>query len=322
MNSKDFYNKKNNIFQSKIWADFQKEVGREVLEIDGSYYFKEKLFKDKSFLFCPKGPLEGKSEGDLKLNDQSIVFVRTEPSTEQKELKAVTKNSILSQQHSPKQTLVLDLIKSEDELLKNMKSKHRYNIRLAEKKEAKVRQGTSKKDIDNFYNLSLEVSKRDKTFAPHPREYYEKMVKILGDKGNLQIFTAEYKGKPLSSVIILFYGKTAVYLHGASSSEHRELMPNHLVQWEAIKEAKKRGCKHYDFWGVAVNKLISDDNEEIWDIDEKHTWAGVTRFKLGFVKQGVTGEIVEFPGAFDLPINKFWYNSLTMGNKVKKLLKR
>ncbi|PIZ00843.1 hypothetical protein COY62_00940 [bacterium (Candidatus Howlettbacteria) CG_4_10_14_0_8_um_filter_40_9] len=357
MGSENIYNKKNNIFQSPVWAEFQRAVGRELVEIEGAYFYKEHLIKNKYFLYCPKGTVgeiaNSKSQIANKiqnLNVQNVVFVRVEPEPDSRrslsplsgggndkrgeEFLPVTQNSILSQQYSPKQTLALDLTKSEEELLSNMKPKHRYNIRLAEKKGIKIRQGYSKKDVDDFYNLSLVTSKRDSSYTPHPKIYYEKMAETLGGSGNLQIFTAEYEGRALGSIIILFYNDTAIYLHGASSNEKRELMPNHLAQWEAIKEAKNRGCKFYDFWGIAVassnvDSITGEDGDPAlphyratgYVVDETHGWAGITKFKLGFVKLGVTGEVAEFPGAFDLPLNKFWYNGISLLNKARKIVK-
>lgn len=320
------YSNKNNIFQSKIWADFQKGVGREPVKIEETFFYKENLFRDKDFLFAPKG--EAVDIEEINKNARGSIFVRVEPSEKPKarKFKAVTQKSLLSQQYSPKQTLVLDLTKKEEELLQNMKSKHRYNIRLAEKKGVTIKSGYSPEDLDCFYTLSLEVAKRDKTFSPHKRSYYDKMAAILGPKNYLKIFTAFYNDSPISSILVLFYNETAIYLHGASANEYRELMPNHLVQWTAIKEAKKKGCRYYDFWGASFAKTVpekdsSETNDPIWIVDESHPWAGISKFKLGFVKPGETGEVVDFPGAYDLILSPFWYKILSHGNRVRRFLK-
>ena len=345
---KNLYSKENNIFQSRAWADFQEAVGREVIELDGSFFYKGKLLKGKSYFFCPKGPVSVNSK-QLTVNnfskDKSLIFTRIEPSQalESENLKKVNKYSPLSQQYSPKQTLVLDLTKTEEELLAGMKSKHRYNTRLAEKKGLTVKSGYSKEEVDDFYKLSLEISERDKTYSPHPKEYYEKMAEILVPNNNLIILTVYLGKKPLSSLIILFYNDTTIYLHGASSNDLREFMPNHLAQWEAIKEAKKRDCKYYDFWGIAAERMpltshsgdldanrerpesnrswTSQDDNISWAIDENHPWAGITKFKMGFAKIGETGEVVKFPGAYDLILNQFWYKMFTLVNRVRKIMR-
>ncbi|MBI5071795.1 peptidoglycan bridge formation glycyltransferase FemA/FemB family protein [Candidatus Falkowbacteria bacterium] len=187
----------------------------------------------------------------------------------------------------------MDLTKSEDELLAAMHEKTRYNIRLAEKKNLALKTGT----VDDFWKLMEETTKRDE-FRAHPKKYYEKMFEKLADgeknkmRGELKIV---YQGiAPLAAAIIGYFGDTVTYLHGASSYEYRNLMAPYLLHWEIIKEAKKLGYKFYDFWGI----------------DEKK-WPGVTRFKKGF-----GGFEINYPGTFDLPINKLWYKIYNLAKKI------
>ena len=175
------------------------------------------------------------------------------------------------------QTLVLDLNKTEEELLAEMKQKTRYNIKLAEKHGVKIRiSDNSENDFKDFWNLAQETSKRD-GFKIHPKEHYKKLLSIChpeprhggakdlvneneisveiprftrNDKLCVKLFLTEYQSRVIAANIAVFFGKRATYLHGASSNEYRNLMAPYLLQWEQIKEAKKRGCEIYDFWGI------------------------------------------------------------------------
>ena len=164
----------------------------------------------------------------------------------------------------PVQTLFLDLTKSEEILLKEMKAKTRYNIRLAGKKNLVITKGSSREDLENFWQLTQTTSNRNE-FRAHSKEYYAKMAKILGSAGLLKIYTASFQEKPIAAILVIFYQDTATYLHGASANEFRNLMAPYLLQWQAIRDAKTQNLKFYDFWGIDEQK-----------------WPGVTRFKMGF----------------------------------------
>lgn len=204
-----------------------------------------------------------------------------------------------SQDIQPPDTVILSLDKTEEELLAHMKSKWRYNIHLAEKKGVKIRRGTSA-DIDIFYNLYETTAKRD-GIAIHSKEYYKSLLesgesavnKEKSGEGNkipeVRIYIAAYEDVPLASIITLFSKREAVYLYGASSNEHRNLMPTYLLQWQAICDAKKYGSRVYDFYGMPPTD------------DPSHPMHGLYRFKTGF-----GGTIVHRPGSFDFPLSKVY----------------
>ena len=197
----------------------------------------------------------------------------------------------------PRQTILLDFTKEESELLQKMHPKTRYNIRLAERHGVSVEKvDLSEENFEMFWKLLIETSKRDK-FSTHPKKYYKKMIETLGGSENdahIALFVAKYKGKPLAAELVMFFGETATYLHGASSEEERGVMAPYAIHWEIIKEVKKMGYKYYDFWGI----------------DEKK-WPGVTRFKRGF-----GGEEISYPETFDLPVQKLWYKIYCWARKV------
>lgn len=189
-------------------------------------------------------------------------------------------------------TVELSLGRSEEEILKAMKQKSRYNIRLATRKGVVVRPGTAA-DFYVIANMYMETAKRD-GFAVRPIDYYLDIWKTFYDDGMAQPFIAEYEGQPLAAVIVVHHGGKAIYMYGASTERERKRMPNYLLQWEAICWAKRQGLEIYDFWGAPDEFTESDP---LW---------GVWRFKAGF-----NGQVVRHIGAWDYPARPFWYWTYT-----------
>lgn len=317
--------KSNNIFQSDVWADFQAELKRKSWVVKGDnvqgLVLKYPLYKDKYYFFSPRGPLmtKGAKLQDLKLflrkvealaKEENAVFYRIEPYVlDQADIykfgfRKMAKHAPVSQQFSPPNTLVLDISRPEEKILADMKPKWRYNISLANRKGVKVREGKSLKDIRIFYELTREMEKRG-GYKGHEYEYYKKMFEVLSREDVLKLFIAEHEGKPLSAILVSYFGQVATYLHGASGNEQRELMPTYALQWTAIQEAKKRHVRLYDFWGVSPK-------------DEKnHLWAGISRFKRGF-----GGEEVSFGGAYDMAFDGKYYKLFSTANRFRKLMKK
>jgi len=187
-----------------------------------------------------------------------------------------------------KNTVELDLELDEDSLLSSMKRKTRYNIRLANRKDVVIRRGSTD-DFPSIAAIYSETAVRD-SFTIRPVEYYLDAWQTLYDAVMAQPFIAEYEGEILGAIIIVHYGERALYMYGASSSRERKRMPNHLLQWEAIRWAKSIGCKIYDFWGAPDEFTETDP---LW---------GVWRFKAGF-----NGQVVQHIGAWDFPSKPFFY---------------
>lgn len=175
----------------------------------------------------------------------------------------------------PPRTIMLDIKDSEEDILARMKPKCRYNIRLAEKKGVTVRPWD---DIFAFQEMMTVTGGRD-GFGVHSKEYYQRAYDLFHPKGTCEMLVAEYDGKPLASLMVFANGNRAWYVYGASNNEERNRMPTYLLQWEAIRWAKARGCEEYDLWG------IPDENEETLEaqFESRHDglW-GVYRFKRGF----------------------------------------
>ena len=195
----------------------------------------------------------------------------------------------------PPRTILLDIKASEEEILARMKQKTRYNIRLGEKKGVTVRAWD---DIKSFHRMMLLTGGRD-SFGVHSLEYYRRAYELFYPKQMCEILVAEYEGKQLAALFVARNGNRAYYLYGASTDEERNRMPTYLLQWEAIKWAKARGCEEYDLWGVP------DEDEATLEanFEARHDdlW-GVYRFKRGF-----GGELRRAAQAMDRVYNPLLY---------------
>jgi peptidoglycan pentaglycine glycine transferase (the first glycine) len=192
-------------------------------------------------------------------------------------------------------TMTLDLTADEGSLLAQMSSKTRYNVRLAGRKGVIVRPGKHD-DLPRIYDLYAATAARD-DFIIRPFDYYRDAWGDFVAAGLAQSFIAEFEGEPLAALLLFRFGRTAWYMYGASSNQHRNRMPNHLLQWEAIRWAKAAGCTLYDFWG-APDELTESD--PMW---------GVYRFKAGF-----GGRFVRHIGAYDYPVSRpfYWFYTVVM----------
>ncbi|GAC1349042.1 MAG: peptidoglycan bridge formation glycyltransferase FemA/FemB family protein [Ktedonobacteraceae bacterium] len=181
----------------------------------------------------------------------------------------------------PVRTIVLNLLPDEATLLAQMKEKWRYNVRLAERKGVTVRAAQTTEDVQTWYALMQATSERDQ-FGIHTLDYYLRAWQIFVPRQQARLLLAEYNGQLLAGIFVCSVAKQAIYLYGASSNEQRNLMPNYLLQWEAIRWAKELGATCYDFWGIPET-----DNEN-------EPMAGVYRFKRGW-----GGETVRFVGCYE-----------------------
>ncbi len=190
-----------------------------------------------------------------------------------------------SEQVQFRNTLLIDLGQSEEELLAQMKSKTRYNIRLASRKGIRVRPG-GQDDLPTFYQLYAETSQRN-DFIIRPYEYYHDVWQTFLQDDLADLLLADWEGKTIAGLLLFRLGHKAWYMYGASSSEHRDLMPNYLLQWEAMLLSKRKGCLLYDLWGAP------DDLS-----NEQDPMAGVYRFKAG-----LGGQATRHIGAYDFATN-------------------
>ncbi len=276
------------------------------------------------YWYAPRGPLlrsdlsrEKSAEvikflfhGIKRLN-QKAVFLKVEPaSADETFWRSVFPARSLSgvfrvrraSDIQPRETLVLDLKKTEDDLLAAMHQKTRYNIRLAQKKGVKIIEGNLE-DFTEFWRLMDVTGGRD-GFRLHDKEHYRRLLSlpqenIPGKPEFIRIFFAEYEGKKIATAMLSFWGGRATYLHGGSDNDFREVMAPYLLQWEMISRAKKEGAALYDFYGISEKK-----------------WPGVTRFKRGF-----GGEEKVYPGVFDIVFRAAIYRCYRLMKLVRAVIK-
>lgn len=219
-------------------------------------------------------------EVDSICKQYRAVFLKVEPDTWEdyttiNQLR-ITHHELRTSFHNiqPPRTIVIDIKADEETILACMKPKCRYNIRLAEKKGVTVRAWD---DIPAFHEMMKITGGRD-NFGVHSLEYYKRAFDLFRP-GMCKLLVAEYEGRHLASLMVFARGRKAWYVYGASNNEERNRMPTYLLQWEAIRWAKARGCEEYDLWGVP------DENEETLEanFETRHDglW-GVYRFKRGF----------------------------------------
>jgi len=250
-----------------------------------------------------------------------------------------------AQRVQPRTTIVVDLTPDLATMAARQKPKWRYNIGLAARRGVTVRQGSAA-DLPVFYALLQETGQRDR-FAIHSLAYYQEFFRHLGDQALL--FLAEYQGGILAGIVITVFGRQAIYMYGASSSEQRNLMPNHLLQWEAMKWAKTQGCTVYDLWGipdevpgeVPSSKFQVSSSEakaverETWNVkrgtgpevpsskfqvpsstsdEQRETWNlehGTDLWGVYRFKQGFGGQVTRYAGAFDYVYSPVLYRLWT-----------
>ena len=201
----------------------------------------------------------------------------------------------------PKWTQFLDISQSEEALLKNMKSKWRYNIRLAERKGVTIKKITTDKGFDIFAKLYFETTRRQK-YAGHNQNYHKIVFDTL-KKTQSHILIAFSGKKPLSAYHLFKFNNVLYYPYGGSSTQDRNLMASNLLMWEAIKLGKKLGAKNFDMWGS-----LSPDFDR-----SSGGRAGFSRFKEGF---GTTFE--EFVGSYDYVLNPVIYRVYNVADVIRK----
>lgn len=233
---------------------------------------------------------------------RNALFIKIEPDVQKKKFKETVPSTLRESPHPlfPKWTQVLDISKSEKDLLTEMKSKTRYNIRLAERKGVKVDEVTNDEGFQQFSKLYFETTARQK-YHGHTPGYHKIVFSHLKD-GISHILLASYKDEPLAAYHLFHWNDTLYYPYGGSSDKHRNLMATNLIMWEAIRLGKRLGANKFDMWGSLPQNY-----------DRSKPWSGFTRFKEGYGT-----EFVEFIGSYDLVINSPLYSLFNIILSIRK----
>lgn len=340
----------------------------------GTILIKHKLPRSKfCWLYAPRGPLLSYEKPEkaqeqftallLKIKEiakqEKAVFLRVDPLIEIENAEHQTDNIFKSLKFNPsslgfqpEDTLIIDLTKTKEEILSQMKEKGRYNIRLAERKGIKITEADPSNpklfdsQIEAYFQILQETTSRDK-FYGHGIGFYRSMVEKLAPikhelksikhdparafskdatlirenlkKGFAKLYLAEYEGMILAGIIVTFHKDTAIYYYGASSNAHRNLMAPYLLQWHAMMEAKRLGCTKYDFLGIAPPATKKHFLKPP-TIDElgptRHPWRGVTEFKRKF---GDTH--VKYLPAQELSFKPFTHSVYRTLKRLRKMFK-
>lgn len=295
--------------QSGAWGDLKSKFGWKVVRIIDSGSGAQLLFRHLPFGYSigylARGPLgEGKAiyhQIEKACQDNRAIFLKIEPDCfeGEKSYAPPFPGSLASKPIQPRRTVVVSLDGSEEDILGRMKQKTRYNIRLAEKKDVVVKPSS---DIAEFFQMAKATAHRD-AFGVHTQAYYQSVYELFHPDGGCELLTAYYQDQPLASLIVLAKGINAYYLYGASYDVERNRMPTYLIQWEAMKWARQRGCHFYDLWGIP--DLDEDQLEESFQTKQSHDglW-GVYRFKRGF-----GGDVKRSVGAWDKVYHSLLYRS-------------
>ena len=237
------------------------------------------------YWYCPRGPI-----GSQILPSLGGVFVRFEPSVKPPKDSRIIKTVSIQ----PSDTLILDVSGSEEALLAGMHPKTRYNIMVGERKGVRIQRERAIRLGDELWDI-LEATADRGGFHLHPRTYYHALLSLC------DLWVARKDHLPLAVALTIDFAGTRTYLHGGSTTAHRDLMAPSTLHWAIIKDAKAQGLAWYDWWGIEPEGAKNDP------------LAGVTRFKLGF-----GGERVSYPGTFDYLLKPMIYRAYTFARRFTR----
>jgi lipid II:glycine glycyltransferase (peptidoglycan interpeptide bridge formation enzyme) len=307
------------ILQASAWGIFKENHGwypKWIISDDtGAQVLFKKLPFGQSFAYIPKGPV-GKnwekiiSEAISLSKRENAFILYVEPDQWEEEVlnpilisTGFTPSQISIQ---PRRTISISLTGSEDDWLKDMKQKTRYNIGLAQKKEIVIKRSNN---IDVFTDLIKVTGSRD-DFGVHSAQYYQNVYKNFSVNKDCVLLLASFENKPLAGIMVFARGKRAWYFYGASNNLERNRMPTYLLQLAGMKWAASKGCTEYDLWGIPdknlelLEKEFTQRSDGLW---------GVYRFKRGF-----SGDIKRTAGVFQKVLKKSMYLAYSVLLKIRK----
>ena len=328
----------NHPLQSWEWGEVRRETGVKVIRL-GEFYGKQlknayqltiHLIPLTNFTigYLPKGPLP--TSGMIKIlkkvgQQNNCVFIQLEPNIVRNTKYEIRNTKHLFPATRPlftKYTFHIDLTKSEEELLKNMHPKTRYNIKVAQRHGVTVQEENTPQAFEKYLQLTASTTKRQGFYA-HSEKYHRLMWKYL----NLQptthpsaqfmvskveplrasnqpiahLLTARYQGEIIVTWILFLFKNILYYPYGASSTEYKQVMASNLMMWEAIKWGKQHGAKLFDLWGTPGPDPVPTD-----------AYYGFHKFKLGY-----SPKLIEFIGSYDLVLKPLHYRIFRLADKLR-----
>lgn len=303
--------------QTWEWGEFREKTGVKVVRAGGIQATIHPIpHTPWTIGYVPKGPAPDPAQVKTLAkiaSEHNCIYIKCEPLAEVGKSNIVISNIkkarfVRGRSLFTPHNFVLDLTPSEQDLLKQMKPKTRYNIRLAERKGVEVEVDNSEEAFERYLELTRETTKRQK-FYSHSQDYHRKMWQELHKAGMAEILVAKYKKEIITTWVLFTHNDTLYYPYGASTREHRELMANNLVMWEAIRLGKKRGLKYLDMWGALGPKP-----------DKNDPWYGFHKFKEGY-----GGRHVTYIGSWDYVACPLLYYPLRLAEwtrwKVLRIMK-
>jgi len=308
------------LVQTKDWSDFKNIYGTVSQYSGGVFYTLHKIpLLNKYFAYCPKAnPLDInfielkenlKKEKVIAINfDSPNIYLDSDKNLQV--IKILEDNNCTPASHKtyPDATVLLDISKPEEELLKNFHTKHRYNLNLARKKNLTISTEVSEKTLNEFYYLQKLTSKRQGYIVKN-FEYYEVLINTFNKRGKCVLITAYSDENPISSWLFTIQEETAYYVYGGSDDNYKNLYPSTLVLWEGILKLKNLGVKTLDLFGASFDLNNQSD-----------PYYGFTIFKLRF-----GGEHKKYINSYDLVLEPIPYNLFNLAQKIRwtilKLLK-
>lgn len=308
------------------WGEFNVKMGSKIWRLgaysDNNLIATALIFKVSArrgtFLFIPHGPvflgeLPTKDKRDILellliylsdiIKEEKASFVRISPILSKNEVNDAIFIDLGFRKAPihmhPEVTWELDLTPSEDKILAGMRKTTRYLIKQAEKNpDIEIVKSTNPDDLKLFWPVYLKTAKRHH-FTVFSERYLRAEMESFLDNNNIVIFLGKYKGEVISAAIFVIWQNMCFYHHSGSLTKFNKIPASYLLQWNAIKEAKNRGCKIYNFWGIAPDIKIDQDVKR-----SKHPWAGLSLFKMGF-----GGYRKDYISTQDLIVSKkYWIN--------------
>jgi lipid II:glycine glycyltransferase (peptidoglycan interpeptide bridge formation enzyme) len=306
--------------QTPQWADFQRSLGRTVHEQSGpgwSFLAVEEKNPAGKVLYAPYGPVAASLEAfDDALaalvavaRKSRAAFVRIEPvsagfDTAASETVLRSRGlqpAPVSQQ--PELSWIVDLEQDFKDVLAAMKPVNRNLYRNIHKKDVTFRTSQDPEDIRVLLNF-LHMTAHRSGFKPQSDEYLSQVARSLMPAGAATLFIAERHGGPIAAALAYDSADTRTYAHAALDDSHRKLSAGIPLLVTLMADAKEKGLKYVDLWGVAPED------------QPNHKWAGFTAFKKSF-----GGREIAYPGTWDLPVKKFRYGAYQLARKVREKLR-